>query len=444
MPSAINITTASGVWLDVYASETIEVNMGGISLLSLENRTVTYTNKFKMPRTPVNESVFGFASQPTRNNKPVVDVIITKGIFQKRAKLTVTDFENDYQCSISYDSDATLDSLKALNVYTLFTDNQLIYTYGAEPTQESIVLSCIDETNAVYYPVTNTHICKHSTTEPNNAALPLIRVLQLASDYTFNGTLILDAEFQKSVMFFRHIYLQVVNDSGTWKLKQRVNSSDGVIWFSDILKAICQIFAADMSITGSTITLNKLDVDRTPLPLEGFTHSKQIYSGLERTNYIRFEIVDKAVSENFAADIITADGKGEKELFKIKSKIPGYYSGVYGGYDPTQELSDDDIIIMSTTEQLSDVSYNGVDFYEVLLAPTATPASMEGVYSDTLNPILSEPVILKAQKYLTQLEFDTLTTDRVLVSVQLGGRYWVDSLAYNLTTGNAVMTLIKL
>ena len=98
----LEIRTISGTRLDVYPTATIEVNMGGISLLNLQDRTATYTNSFKLPRTPTNESVFEFASQPTRNNRPVIDVIITKGLVQRLAVLKVIEFEKDYKCSVSY------------------------------------------------------------------------------------------------------------------------------------------------------------------------------------------------------------------------------------------------------------------------------------------------------------------------------------------------------
>ena len=87
MQQAIDIRRASdGRRFDVYPNETIEVNMGGISLLKLADRTVSYTNSFKLPRTPNNEQIFEFASQPTRNNRPSIEVVITKGLFQKTAK----------------------------------------------------------------------------------------------------------------------------------------------------------------------------------------------------------------------------------------------------------------------------------------------------------------------------------------------------------------------
>ena len=44
----------NGNKLDVSQEETIEINMGGISLLNLQQRTYTHTNSFSLPRTPNN------------------------------------------------------------------------------------------------------------------------------------------------------------------------------------------------------------------------------------------------------------------------------------------------------------------------------------------------------------------------------------------------------
>jgi hypothetical protein len=69
---------------------------------------------------------------------------------------------------------------------------------------------------------------------------------------------------------------------------------------------------------------------------------------------------------------------------------------------------------------------------------------MSGYYSTVLNPIFANPVILSATGYIDPLTSDTIMNDRVIKSVKLGGRYWVDDMKYNLTNGNSVLKLIKL
>ena len=70
--------------------------------------------------------------------------------------------------------------------------------------------------------------------------------------------------------------------------------------------------------------------------------------------------------------------------------------------------------------------------------------SLSGFYSNILNPIFANPVIIEASRYIDPITADTIMNNRVITSVQLGGRYWVDQFAYNLTTGQSKLTLIKL
>jgi len=67
-----------------------------------------------------------------------------------------------------------------------------------------------------------------------------------------------------------------------------------------------------------------------------------------------------------------------------------------------------------------------------------------GIYSGVLNSILQNPIILDATKWLDPFTANQIMESRIINSVQLGGRYWVDSMAYNITTGQSKMTLIKL
>ena len=79
-----------------------------------------------------------------------------------------------------------------------------------------------------------------------------------------------------------------------------------------------------------------------------------------------------------------------------------------------------------------------------LVAYTAEPLSIYPAYSNILTPIFTNPIILDASKWFDPFTANQIMESRVINSVQLGGRYWVDSMAYNITTGQSKMTLIKL
>ena len=79
----------NGNKLDVSQEETIEINMGGISLLNLQQRTYTHTNSFSLPRTPNNEAELGYIGLKQVYATPRVEVIIQRGSINLRGFITV-------------------------------------------------------------------------------------------------------------------------------------------------------------------------------------------------------------------------------------------------------------------------------------------------------------------------------------------------------------------
>ena len=96
----IDIRTIDGVKVDMLAGETVEVVMGGFSLLDLSLRSANYTTSFELPRTPANESIFEFASETTRYNRPNIPIFAR--LFQflmvqlKDAKAANVSIEDTY------------------------------------------------------------------------------------------------------------------------------------------------------------------------------------------------------------------------------------------------------------------------------------------------------------------------------------------------------------
>ena len=172
MSQPISIYTTDGVRLDVLPEATIEVNMGGISLLDLSSRTATYTNSFSLPRTPINESVFEFASQPTRNNRPVINVLITKGLFQRNAVLKVLEFGSESKSSVSYDIGFISDS-KNVSVNIIPNMGTISLPYD---TREEVLAVLFDD-DAIdldYFTLkTNTNLVTNQWASTGNRAIKI-------------------------------------------------------------------------------------------------------------------------------------------------------------------------------------------------------------------------------------------------------------------------------
>ena len=111
----------NGNKLDVSQEETIEINMGGISLLNLQQRTYTHTNSFSLPRTPNNEKELGYIGlKQVYANPRAVEVIIQRGSINLRGFITVLNTtENTIEVSFAYDDGGGFADLKNMNFYTM-------------------------------------------------------------------------------------------------------------------------------------------------------------------------------------------------------------------------------------------------------------------------------------------------------------------------------------
>ena len=98
----IDIRTIDGIKVDMFAGETVEVAMGGFSLLDLSLRSANYTTSFKLPRTPTNESILEFASETTRYNRPNVAVYVRFGTSDLMGLLKVVSFGKVYSVTIAF------------------------------------------------------------------------------------------------------------------------------------------------------------------------------------------------------------------------------------------------------------------------------------------------------------------------------------------------------
>lgn len=467
MQSDINIRTLTGDRIDISPNTSVELNMGGISLLSLEDRPIGYTNSFRLPRTPMNDKVFEFACLPNRSNRPKVDVIIESGAFQERARLIVMGGDNSgYDVSVSYRSLDVIEDLKTLNVYYLPSDGLQLQSYGpTTPSQDDYIADMCNASSPYFYPIFRNHYFKHDEFLPNNCAMSLTELFSrvaLATGYNFYGSLLTDSYFQNGFILLRSLRLRISYISGIYYLVVKNAAISSQLFFSDVLKTICQIFFADMKIEGNSITLNKLSMSGTVIDIDGFDSiDKMIYTGYGQRNYIRYDVVDKSLTPNQGGDYFVAEGVGDKEVFKMKAKIPKYYSygdptrtvlttidsSTLGGYDDEEDIANTDIVIMSSRPVSSHVSYDGIDTVLVPSAPEANILSMSGVYSTPLTPVFhpttGRPSIVKVRKILTQLEARYIMNYRLILSRELSGTFFVDSMSYNLSTGNAVLTLIK-
>ena len=62
---------------------------------------------------------------------------------------------------------------------------------------------------------------------------------------------------------------------------------------------------------------------------------------------------------------------------------------------------------------------------------------------DQIRQALQYPIIFDVTIWLSNYDFEQVSQKRMVRSVVLGGDFFVEKMAYNVNTGNAVLTLIK-
>lgn len=455
------IVRATGERIDVAATETIEVNMGGISLLSLGGRTQSYTNTFKLPRTPRNEVLFGFVSQPTRSNVAELDVVITKGLFYQEAKLKVTAFDESYSCTLSYDYEGVIAALAEQNFYTLPVDGKktTIKEDAPEPTADVILAAVTAQTTdgTCFSPM-----MYRTDVSTNTAAMSFysfVERVQTLLGVTFAGDILSDDVVMSYMIFNKYITFTYSNsfpNPDGYYFQQNIQSGD--IDFKscgEVLKALSQLCLFDVIINGTTITLKSVSSMQagTPIAINGFTFSKDIYSGYGATSIVKYK-VNETIPDTFGADTFPSNGVGETTALEMLSYIPINYANqvspnVRGGYNCSDSNALKEIIIMaavgieatssypmywSTYSKTSSSSFSTI---------TGNPIALGSVYSTPLS-CMANPVILDANGYLNPLQAQQVIDTRLITSIQMGGTYWVDSMAYDLNSGRTKMKLIKL
>jgi hypothetical protein len=467
MQSVIDIRLVSnGSRFDVSEKETFEINMGGVSLLNLGDRTATYSNSFKLPPTPNNQNLLLFSSQNTVKKYPLLDVIITKGLFQQRAKLKVISFDTSYNCTVTYTN--SLEVLKNTNAYDLNISTP--YNSSTFISNNDTIQKLANGGSKGYYVFNGNEVSANALTIPYFSWDGKGLFFQI-KDYfdlveTVTGVKITSSiinSLENIYILNPHAYrtYSVVSTTYTYKSEiDTVGVAKNKITVADILKTICQMFALELKISAYSNSIELVPISEyllnLPIYIDGFTGvQKGLYTDYLKVNNVNYDIEDaEKLTDNYAGDVITGNGIGTKEILKINNTIPKAYTSSYLS-SATEPIFDyqkktDKIVIASLTAYAGKtqalMSGTLVRSSIYINAYNAYAIDMNGFYSTTLglNKIFANPIILDANRWFNPLEANDIITNRVINSVQLGGKYWVDSMAYNLTTGQSKLKLIKI
>ena len=466
----------NGNKLDVSQEETIEINMGGISLLNLQQRTYTHTNSFSLPRTPNNEAELGYIGLKQVYATPRVEVVIQRGSVNLRGFITVLNTtESTIEASFAYDDGGGFADLKNMNFYTMVY-NEVYPEFNNDQTGQDNLLRYITampvgtaDEKIYYAPHAAGGIVTAYDRDDQNSGGLVMRFTK------FIG--LLESELGITIEGKANIpsYLWVVNKwagfgveykSATNKIQPfvslRQNIGNAFFSVSDILKAFCQYHNLDFVQTSyNTFEFKSISAIFANAPYvidqDILDWQKRTTTGLALVNTITFKNNDSPFA------YILGNGEGRKELFKSLVSIPARQSF------PTSTINSDlsglnlldctDVIFLTKANPAYPESYYTYNYYYQFLTklvgtqyenyensltinyPELSIAQAENYY--IIEQALRYPIIFDVTIWLSNYDFEQVSQKRMVRSVVLGGDFFVEKMAYNVNTGNAVLTLIK-
>ena len=452
----IEIRTIAGVKFDMLAGETVEVVMGGFSLLDLSLRSANYTTSFKLPRTPVNESILEFASETTRYNRPNVAVYVRFGTKDMLGYMKVISFSNVYSVTITF-----TDFIKNMSGYTL---NDIVADIVNPIYTNTTDLQPI--TNELQ-PITNelcdgaTYTMFHHYSEDEFPAImkrgifinhaKVIDMICVKAGYT--SSIAAGIDLSKVFLFCRDWYYEIkIVSANNYEINIKPTAEHQYKSISVLLKQICLLNGIYFTVNELTKIISFYSIsallENTPILIETLQLTeKQLYTGHGLKNNINYAVGDGILSTTKNA-VFYSDGTTTKEALELEFLIPSKTDGNYSLVDVT------DLVSASREGTASMIQYYEIQYYDVstgyvstgylqfttewLTVPDLAPA-----YAFMSN-VFAETNVIKAQGYINSLDVENIMQKRIIRSVGLGGIYFVETLNYNINTGNSVLTLIKL
>ena len=435
----IEIRTIDGVKFDMMVGETVETVMGGFSLLDLSLRSADYTTSFTLPRTPVNEGILEFASETTRYNRPNVAVYIRFGSKDMLGYLKVLSFDTTYSVALTFS-----DFIKNMSGYTL---NDIVADIVNPIYTSTVSLQAI--TNDLCNGATYTMFHHYSADEfpvisgrgifINHAKV--IDMICVKAGYTSsidNGV-----DLSKVFLFCRDWYFDIrVVSSGNYAIDIKSGTEKQYKSISVLLKQICLLNGIYFTVDEATriVYFHSISalLENAPIPIETLKFTeKQMYTGHGLKNNINYAVGDGILSTTKNA-VFYADGTSTKEVLELEFLIPSKVDNKHSLYDVTELVSASRDGTKTMIQYYAPATGYLQFTTEWLIVPDLAP-----VYA-FMSDVFAETSVVTAEGYIGSLDIENIMQKRIIRSVGLGGTYFVETLNYNINTGNSVLTLIKL
>jgi hypothetical protein len=467
----------TGQDFDIREDVTIEITMGGISLLNLQQRVRTHTQSFPLPRTPKNEALLSFVGIPHFYATPRREVTLQKGLIMLRGFITVLNSNaEDFEINFDFDDGGGFADLKDYNFYTMIFE-QDYGTFdntkeGKKAMLERVSQFDFSETERFWYAPHNYdgNITSVSDTQGKFNGGLVIRIHKLFNHLESELGLNIDGYLENIPQTacllnkwagFAIKSLPPAGEEITPIVRQFNGYNGEFLSMSTIIKAVCQVFGLDfIQVNYNTFTFKKISTMLTATayhfdrPFLQFT--KQTDLKLAQRNVIKY----KNNGNGSADGSFYATGIGSKDLFTMEatrvyervstsSVEPEYYTGLDLSnvddvcilfYDADLDDEQDKIVNLSSRWEGNQVLAS--DLISVMTLRTFS-LGQYFVYNHLSN-VFTNPIMFEVQAYITPLEWENIMLNRTITNVSLNGKFFVEEMAYNLTTGNAILKLIKI
>ncbi|MFA7361923.1 MAG: hypothetical protein WC139_12900 [Candidatus Kapaibacterium sp.] len=481
----------NGVRVNIPDKQTIAYNLSNFEITSLANRKLNYTNSFQIPREG-NELVFGFASDPTTaQTVPYaalsIDVTVDGFKIISDGSAFIESFEDGkYNVQITDNKDE-INAMKAQSLKTMYSGDSILINDAAASTVE--FQDFLVSTTGFRFDIimNDLHIAEAAApeeyiwdTDSDNISVFVKTVFEkYATDngITFAGDLWIDTYFEELRMLC--YYCTIHYSSGDHYLTNI--QIDKTHSFHDLLIAVLQIFGATYKISGTTITLSKLDNFSltTYVDLSGKTIkvNKKTFTipGTGQKNHLRYKTGDNAdkdmnqtvidsnnLNTPYDVDLINYDAKVfPLLLLDMYSGYTDEYSiyiknntGKYSGATDFDRPLTDFVFLRDSTE----VYFAGVDiswtddrkslvtYTNVLSVPLCTYFNSASEYA-VLADMLYNPVFYEVEMQLNIFDIFYFDNLKFVFIKELGGLFYVNSIKdylLNSDDKSATVELIKI
>ena len=441
----INIITKAGVRLDVDVP--IELVMGGMSMLDLTTRFVNRSTSFNMKRTPINEHEFGFSSNPRRYATPSIEVDVIAGIYNFSGVLKVLGYSNgEYSCSLFFtDFNEQIKSIYLKDLLpsdtnilysgtTMFNDMvssdiySLLYSKPSDLFNEATILSpeVLEELGVWVGVPTIMSLIESETgyTFVNVDSINFAEIFYLIRDYTY----------YKPIGLINELAIKEITDNSNHLC-------------SDIIKSVmhicCSYYEVDELTKKIYIYSLQTRLQTTTTFFENFIINNKIIDPLfAATNRINYNL-DSSLAENYKGGSFLSNGVGSANVLDINASIGSIHTSMfleeYYNFIGVSEIvlgkKGDTGYSRIYIDGYSNLTVNPLKYYNVI--------DLQPKYS-FLESYLKEPIILEVSGNVPNFIARDLMTSKVFDSLKLGGRYFIDQMNYNISSGDSVATLIKL